>query len=216
MLGTDEQRRLMEAVAAAAGAEGCLAAPVGSLYFLLTAQAKTYTKDVDAVIHSGDLEPVDLDILKRIARRLGPYEITIDEAVVQIRTRKTADLPDVELIRGRSRAKGGFFPRALLAEAAKASKRQGNLLVYPLEYVLILKADAAIDRDERALRDTKRREEHRRRAEQFRADVFSEVNRALLSSGLNRKFLASGVAHLKRKRANAVVNLLKAAGAPLP
>lgn len=209
-----EQRRWLEALASAAKAEGCWVAPVGSLYFLVQGVPRQFTKDVDAVIHGSALEVASLDVLKRIAARLGEAKVTVDEAVVWVPLPSAGPGAKIELIRGRTAAKGGFFPRELLREAAGAAERRDNLLLYPLEYVLVLKADAAIDREERAIRDPGRSEEHRRRAAAFRTDVFGEVNRAMLGPGLDARRLSSAVSHLKERRREAVRALLRAAGAP--
>lgn len=209
-----EQRRLFDAVVAAAAAEGCTVAPVGSLYFLVDGAPRQFTKDVDAVVHGPGLAVVPLDVLKRIATRLGgPQEVSGDKAVVEVRPPSPDPDAKVELIRGRSSAKGGFFPRALLEQAAKEASRQGTVLIYPLEYVLVLKADAAVDREERAAKEEARAAENRRRAAAFRADVFQEVNRALQGRGLDAKRLEKAVACLKQKRRAPVRALLAAAGA---
>lgn len=205
-----EQRRLLDTVLAAAAAEDCLVAPVGSVYFLFHDAARPSTKDVDAVIHTASLKVAPLDVLKRVAGKLGKVEVTTDEAVAWVRLESGEK---IELIRGRSAAKGGFFPRELLEEAAASAERRGNLLLYPMEYVILLKADAAVDREERAGRDPARAEEHRRRAAGFRADVFSEVNRAMLGPGLDAAKLRSGIGCLKRKRQGEVTALLQGAGA---
>lgn len=214
MLDADAQRQLFNAVVAAAAEEGCYVAPVGSLYFLFQGPPRGYTKDVDAVVHDSDLKTVNLKVLERIANRLGDVHVTLDEAMVQVRTTPEAVDPDVELIRGRSASKG-FFPRPLVEEAAKASRKEGNVLIYPVEYILVLKADAAIDRETRAARHPERAEENRRRAAAFRADVFAGVNDAMLGKGLDGGRLESGVRHLMTSRQRAVVDLLRAAGAPL-
>lgn len=216
-LDATRQREILEAVARAAREEGCLAAPVGSVYFLLAGLPRVTTKDVDAVIHSASLEPPPLDVLKRIAERLqtfGSAATTTDGAVVQIRS--SPQVPaEIELIRGRTDAKGGFFPRALLVAAAKAARRDGNLLLYPLEHVLVLKADAAVDREDRALRDPARAREHRRRADAFRADVLEGVNSALLGNGISAKTLGAAIAALKKSRQERVRSLFRSAGIDL-
>lgn len=209
----NEQQRWLDAVAAAADAEGCLVAPVGSAFFLF-ATPRAHTKDVDVVVHDAGLEPAALPVLKRIAGRLGEAEVTTDDAVVRITPVGARAGESIELIRGRRRARGGFFPRALLREAAERAERRGALLLYPIEYVLVLKADAAIDREERAERDEAHADENRRRAAAFRADAFREVNRAMQEDGLDGALLASAVGHLKKKRQKGVSAMLSAAGAP--
>ena len=212
MLNADEQRSRLDAVARAAAEEGLLVAPVGSLYFLYHERGRMFTKDIDAVLHNKDLTPASLEVLKRIASKLGPFEVSVDQAVVAITTTPSGEPPDIELIRGRSRTKGGFFPRDLLEEAAAKGKRDGNLILYPLEFMLVLKADAVIDREERAKRDTKRSAEHIGRANVFREDLFGEANRAMLNEGLSPKAIESALQHLKKARRTAVRALLVAAG----
>lgn len=215
MPGPERQRSLVERVVTAAEAEDALVAPVGTVYFLYRDVARTATKDVDLVIHGDDLELVGLDVLKRIGKTLGVTEVSEDEALVRV-TIGTGDQFDViELLRGRARRSKGFLPRALLQEAARVAERRGRLLLYPLEYLLVLKADAAVDREERAGKDPEREAANRERATAFRADVFGEVNRAMLGGGLDAGRLRSAVSHLKKKRQDAVLRLLRAAGAPL-
>lgn len=209
-----EQQDLLTKVAGAALQEGCLVAPVGSVYFVIQGRPRPTTKDLDAVVFDADLEPASLSAVKRIAARLGTPVVTKDEAVVRVATPE-AGRPEVELIRGRASAKGGFFPRALLREAAQAAAKQGNVLVFPLEYVLVLKADAAIDREDRAKRDSARAAEHELRANAFRADVFAEVNRATLNASLDTRRLEHALVHLKAKRRERVRALFAAAGASL-
>ena len=213
-MDTTEQRRVLDTIAQAAKEEGCLVAPVGSVYFLLAGTPRATTKDVDAVVHGEDLQLPSVDVLKRIAARLGPSSTTTDGAVVQVRS-TTSTPAEIELIRGRSRGKGGFFPRELLVEAAKRAVREGNILLYPIEYVLVLKADGAVDREDRARRDTARAAEHERRANAFRSDVFSEVNAALLAGRLSHENLVSAMKHIKASRRDRVRQLLVAAGASL-
>lgn len=213
-MDTSEQRRVLERVAEAAKAEGCFVAPVGSVYFLLAGTPRATTKDVDAVVHDANLQPPSLVVLKRIAERLGKASTTQDGAVVKVRSSTSAPA-EIELIRGRSASKGGFFPRALLVEAAQHAKREGSILLYPVEYVLALKADAAVDREDRAQRDPVRAAEHERRANAFRSDVLSAVNAALLGKGLSATMLGSAIKHLKAKRRERVRQLLVAAGATL-
>ncbi len=209
-----QQRAILDAIAHAARDEGCLVAPVGSVYFLLTGSPRMATKDVDAVVHDENMQPPRLDVLRRIAARLsmfGTATTTQDGAVVQVRS--SLDAPaEIELIRGRGKGKGGFFPRGLLVAAAKEAKRDGNVLLYPIEYVLVLKADAAIDREDRAQRDPERAELHERRANAFRADVMIGVNAALLTSGLSVVTLNAAISHLKVSRQPRVRSLFSAAG----
>jgi hypothetical protein len=213
-LNESEQRSRLARIAEAAKEEGCFVAPVGSVYFLLTGAARAATKDVDAVIHGHDFRLPSLEVLKQIGQKLGETSATEDGAVVQVRT-SSGGSAEIELIRGRSGAKRGFFPRELLIDAANHAKREGNILVYPLEFVLVLKADAAIDRDERAARDPTRAAEHERRANAFRGDVFSEVQRALAGNGISSPLVEKAVKHLKEKRRERVRDLLSAAGVRL-
>jgi hypothetical protein len=205
---------MVDRVLSAAESERVLVAPVGTAYFLYRNVAGIVTKDVDLVIHGEGLEPVGLAVLKRIGETLGRTEISEDEALVRVTVGAGDDAEVIELLRGRARRSKGFLPRRLLEEAAHAAERRGRLLLYPLEYVLVLKADAAVDRQLRADRDSHRAEENVKRATAFRADVFNEVNRAMLQDGLDAARLQSAVSHLKKSRQEGVIRLLQAAGAP--
>lgn len=66
-MDTTEQRRVLDIIAQAAKAEGCLVAPVGSVYVLLAGTPRATTKDVDTVIHDADLQPPPLAVLARVA-----------------------------------------------------------------------------------------------------------------------------------------------------
>lgn len=213
-MDTTQQRAILDAVARAAKEEGCLVAPVGSVYFLLAGTPRMTTKDVDIVVHEGSLQPPSVDVLKRIAARLekfGTAAATQDNAVVQIRAGMDAPA-EIELIRGRSDKKGGFFPRDLLVAAAKEAKQEGNILLYPVEYVLVLKADAAVDREDRAKRDTKRAEAHERRANIFRGDVLAGIDAALREGSLSTAKLSAAIGYLKESRQARVRALFAGAG----
>lgn len=216
-MDANRQREMLAAILAAAREEDVLVAPVGSVYFLVAGTPRATTKDVDIVIHATNLQPPDMSVLRRIAARLERYgapEATRDGAVLQLRT-DAAATAEIELIRGRSGTKGGFFPRELLVTAAHEARRQGNLLIYPLEYILVLKADAAIDREARAKRDVARADQHARRAAAFQEDVMRETRAALAGEGLDATRLRKGLACLKENRRDAAERLLRAAGAPL-
>lgn len=213
-MDASQQRVVLAAIARAAAEESHLVAPVGSSYFLLIGVPRLATKDVDAVVHATDFGPPSLDVLKRIAGRLkefGEISVTQDGAVVQVRSSEESPA-EIELIRGRSATKGGFFPRELLVAAAKEATREGNVLLYPVEYVLVLKADAAVDREDRATRDAGRATEHERRANIFRADVMSGANSALLAGDLSAERIENAIRHLKKARRARVRGLLEAAG----
>lgn len=207
-----EQLRWLRILVEASAQEGCLVAPVGSVYLLLQDRARLNTKDVDGVIHMGDGTIASLEVVKRVARRIGTPEVAVDKAVVSVA------LPSgdkIELIRGRSGARGGFFPRELLRAAAAASEQKDGVLIYPTEHMVVLKADAACDRRERAKRDAVRAAVHIRRAEAFEADVFAEVQRANTGDGLDVARIRSAIGHLKRPRRAAVAAMLRAAGVEL-
>jgi hypothetical protein len=208
----DEQRRWLRVLADAAEEEGCMVAPVGSVYLMLQGRPRLNTKDLDGVIHSADLDIASLDVVKRIARRLGEPEVSLDKAVVAV-TLPSGD--KIELIRGRSAAKGGFFPRELLRAAAQTATVQDGLLVYRREYMIVLKADAAIDRRDRAARDAARGAEHLRRAAVFEADVFAEVQRANAGEDLDGAVVAAAVRFLKASRRTEVTAMLRGAGVDL-
>lgn len=215
LLDDQKQRRIVALVADKAKQEGCLVAPVGSVFFLFQESGRTLTKDVDLVIHDADLEIADLHTLRRIAQTLGEHEVSHDGAVVGIRlkgqTREQA--PEIELVRGRARARKGFISRNLLAEAARLAKREDNVLIYPEEFVLVLKADAAVDREERARKNPARRHENQGRAEVFRGDVFSHTRRMAMSGRIDRRYVESALSYLKQNRRKAVHRLLEEAGA---
>lgn len=211
-MNLDVQQRLLGRITAAAEAEDCLVAPVGSVYFLLIGSPKQTTKDVDAVLHTRELQAPPLETVQRVAARLGEAQLTGDEAVVKVRT-ADSDVPEIELIRGRRAAKGGFFPRDLLQDAAAHAQRRGNILLYPIEYIIVLKADGAVDREERAAKDPTRAEEHLRRSRDFAGEVIVEVNRALLAGTLDVRRLARAVSYLKKNRQDRIRALLAGAGA---
>lgn len=105
-----------------------------------------------------------------------------------------------------------FFPRELLREAAQRASVEGNVLWYPREYVIVLKADAAVDRETRARAGGPYAERNRARAMSFRDDVISQVQAALQAGTLQSSFLKDALVHLKAARREEVATLLEFAG----
>lgn len=207
MLGPDRQRDVLGRIAEAASRVGLLVAPIGNVYFFVQQRASFETKDLDAVVHQEDLSVADLDSVVSMAKLLGEHEVQRDRAVVVVYLDGPKDGPDtavVELIRGKPRAHGGYLPRPLLTKAGHQARRDGAVLWYKPEFVLVMKADAAVDRQERAAKGGPYAEDNRRRAETFRADVFSQmgsrntwdVEALREAAGLIKKSRQKGVADL--------------------
>lgn len=149
-LDPKRQEAAIRKVAEAARKLGLIIAPIGSAYFSFKGEAKLMTKDVDAAVHDADLEPASLDEVVKLGKALGESEIAKDQATVTIKMELEGIIEEVDLIRGKSDTSKGYVPRELLRAAARKAELQGNLLLYPPEYVLALKADAAIDREFRS------------------------------------------------------------------
>ncbi|MDG7002221.1 MAG: hypothetical protein JRN15_24240, partial [Nitrososphaerota archaeon] len=81
----------------------------------------------------------------------------------------------------------------------------------PPEFVILLKADAAIDRAHRAEKGGPHVEENRIRAEAFRADTFAQVQYAYANGDLRDSYLKEGLLLLKRQRRVEVAHLLESA-----
>lgn len=215
MLDASDQRALVERLAIIAREEGCIVAPVGSVFYIFFGAERDMTKDLDAVVHDESLAVADTPTLERIAKRLGEVSVTRDGAVVAVKTRPGLAEPDLELVRGRRRRSGGFMPRKLLELAAARAERRDNLLLYPPEFILALKADAAVDREDRAKNDAARAEANRVRAEVFRSDVFKEVHRLQQTGEVDVKQLVDAIQLLKKNRQARVVKLLESTGLDL-
>lgn len=206
MLDPTEQGRILGRIATAAAEEGLLVAPIGSTFFLLHGLPRALTKDVDTVVHTADLEVVPMDVLERLGKRLGTTEIPEDQAGVVV------NLPDldatIDLLRGKGAAKKGFLPRDLLRDAARDAVCDGHILWYPIEHVLVMKADAWADRWHRANVANEHQDANERRATIFRADVTSQLQHALLNDGLDTERLARAIGFLKKSRRGEIERLL--------
>lgn len=213
MLGPDRQREVLGRIAEAASRVGLLVAPIGNAYFFVQQRASFETKDLDAVVHLDNLSVADLDSVVSMARLLGDHEVQRDRAVVVVYLDGPKGGPDtavVELIRGKPRAHGGYLPRPLLTSAGHQARREGSVLWYKPEFVLVMKADAAVDRQERAAKGGPYAEENRRRAETFRADVFSQIGRG---SAWDVDAFRGAVGLIKKSRQKAVADLIGSASA---
>ena len=136
-------------------------------------------------------------------------------------------LESVDLLRGKEGAKKSFLPRELLRRAATHGRREGNILWYPIEFVILLKADAAVDKQHRAESGGQFAEQNRQRADIFKQDVFSQVQSAFAErgaafgeapfgalpapAGLREDYLIEGLLCLKKARRLEVAALLEAA-----
>lgn len=215
MLDPAEQERVLRMIARAAAERGLYVAPVGSLYFLFRGEAKILTKDVDAVVHGKDLQPVSIEILEDIGKSLGSVEIAHDKASVKVVIPQEGEKPiEIDLLRGRAGGKGGFLNRDLLAAGAKKGDRvEENIILYPPEYVVMLKAEAAIDRAKRAQTQNQFTEDNKDRAEQFRLDVITQLRAIERKSPLNVQHLQDALGLVKENRRAAIADLIDAATA---
>lgn len=212
MLDAVEQGRVLQRVASAAAERDLFVAPVGSLYFLFRGEAAVLTKDVDAVILGHDLRPVALDVLERLGRVLGDVEVAHDRASVKVTVPQAGEAPVViDLLRGRAGGKGGFLNRDLLCAAAEKGERTANVILFPPEYVLMLKAEAAVDRAVRAQKADAHAQENAERAERFRHDVFTQVRAIEKKRGLDVRHLQDALALVKRNRRAPIAELFDAA-----
>ncbi|MCA1813941.1 MAG: nucleotidyltransferase [Halobacteriales archaeon] len=206
------QRDVLRRIAEAAARHGLMVAPVGSVYFLLEGERSLRTKDVDVVVHDAKGSIASLDMVTTMAEDLGHAEVAHDKASVKVTIQKGGEDIEIDLLRGRPSAKGGFLPRELLEAAGEHAKREGAVLWYPYEYVLLLKAEAAVDRARRAEKQDAYTEDNRRRAEAFRADVKRQMDARLRTGhALRADLLEDGIRRLKENRRRDVAALLEAA-----
>lgn len=214
MLDEAAQRAAFQRVADAALRRGLLVAPVGSIYFLFQGEPKLMTKDVDAVVHDEDLQPVSVDVLRALGEELGEVQVSADKALVVVVIREEGEEPiQVDLLRGRAGAKGGFLNRGLLASGAARGTRTGNVILYPPEYVVVLKADAAVDRAKRAEKMDRHAAENARRAEAFRTDVITQVRALERHKPLDVATFRAALDLVKERRRAAVAELIEVATA---
>lgn len=212
MLDPNEQTRVLRSIAAAAK-RGLYVAPVGSLYFLFRGEAKLLTKDVDAVVHGKDLKPVDIEVLEEIGKEHGGIEVAHDKARVKVVIPQDDEDPiEIDLLCGRAGGKGGFLNRDLLAQGAQRGERvEDNIILYPPEYVLMLKAEAATDRTQRAKAQNEFTQDNLDRAEQFRLDVFTQLRAIEKTAKLNVQHLEDALGLVKENRRAAIAELIEAA-----
>lgn len=213
MLDPEDQAEVLDRIARVARRHNLLVAPVGSVYFLYHGQPRLRTVDVDTVVFDASGEPASIETLEAFGRELGEAEVRFDGASVLVRPPDGEVLGyEIDLLRGKSKPRAGFFPRPLLREAAKRGQVQDNLLWFPREYVIVLKADAAVDRKQRAEEANEFQADNAERAVIFQQDVFAQVREALTTpAGLSEVYIREAVKHLKEKRRTPVLQLIEAA-----
>jgi hypothetical protein len=212
MLDPTDQAEVLEKILAVAKRMNLLVAPVGSVYFLYHGQPRLRTTDVDTVVLTDDGEPVSLEVLESFGRELGHIDSRSDGASVIVRPPETeTSAYEIDLLRGKEKTKRGFFPRALLREAAKRGRIEGNLIWFPIEYVIVLKADAAVDRKQRAANADEYSRDNAERAKVFEQDVFAQVQQALGRGMLKAQYIVDASRHLKESRRRRVLELIEAA-----
>lgn len=212
MLNPEKQSDALREVEEKARAYGLLVAPVGSVYFLFRGAPTLRTKDIDAVLHTEGLEPASLEQLRAVGQALGTSTVGHDGSTVKVEIESviTDDgHAEADLIRGSERPR--FIPRSLLREAARRGRIEGAILWYPIEYVVVLKADAAIDRRLRARIENEYTQENRVRERAFTADVIVQVQDALSKDGLREDYLQDAVDHLKESRRGDAARLIEMA-----
>src|SRR5438552_6793869 len=174
---------MLQRVAKAAAGHGLIVAPVGSVFFLFRGRAYLTTKDIDVIAHLDDGSIAPLDLLVKVGKELGEAKPAGDRASVVVSMEGTTGPATVDLLRGKEGAKKSFLPRELLRRAATHGRREGNILWYPIEFVILLKADAAVDKQHRAESGGQFAEQNRQRADIFKQDVFSQVQSAFAERG---------------------------------
>lgn len=177
---------MFDLIVQAVAKRGLYVAPVGSLYFMFRGEPKLMTKDVDAVIHGKDLQPVSIDVLVEIGQELGEVEVAHDKASIAV-TIKEPGREDVsiDLLRGRSGGKGGFLNRELLASGASEGERAETQNEYT--------------------------EDNKRRAEIFRADVIAQIRTVQAKQPLSKKHFQDALALVKENRRKDIANLIRSA-----
>lgn len=211
MIPPSKQHEVLDRISRAAKSLDLIVAPVGSVYFLYRGEKTLLTKDVDAVILTSDLEPASMKDLEDLAQALGDGVPAADRASVSVSLMDSEGTIEVDLLRGKQGASKGFFPRALLKEAAERGSLTGNLLWFPIEYSIVLKADAAVDRRRRARTENPHQEENKNRAMAFAADVFTQTQAAQRRLGLQEDFFRDALRHVKAARRAEIADLLEAA-----
>jgi hypothetical protein len=214
VIGRERQEEILGRLAEAAKQADLYIAPIGSGYYFLQQPAGLETKDFDAVVHAQDLAVAGVDAVVTMAKTLGEFEVSTDRAVITVYLdgpKGGSNTGMVELVRGRARGNAAFLPRPLLEAAGEGARRQGRILWYPPEFVLVMKADAAADRQARADTGGRFASENQRRAETFRADVFREVQSGTVA--LDPAMLRKALSHIKKNRRANVSALIESASA---
>lgn len=134
------------------------------------------TKDLDLVLVLLDGAEARIPTVEQIVDALGPTLSDLaprkDETSVAGRLGLEKGTIQVEIIRGRRPAKGGYFvPRTALLAAAKVATTEGKVLRLPGEALAFLKAWAAVDQDKLIRNEKDGRGFHAARAGAFRRDV---------------------------------------------
>ena len=202
---------MLQKVAESAARHGLVVAPVGSVFFLFKGKPKLSTKDMDVVIHFEDGDIVTLEEILKVGQDLGDAKVSDDRASVIVEIVGSLGLASIDLLRGRERTSGGFLPRELLRKAAAHGRREGNVLWYPPEFVILLKADAAIDRTHRVEKGGSLADENKIRAEAFTNDTFSQIQWLYDNGNIREKYFREGLLCLKKQRRIEVAQLLESA-----
>lgn len=200
---------------------GTVMTQIASSSTTFTASTAMVTKDVDIVLLElrGEERKIPtfaavMDVARQLSDEVAPREDRNAVAVVV----ESGDGPvDVELIRGRDNAAGGYFvTRRLLETAAALSTEKGQLLVVAPEALAVLKAWAATDKEKLVKASKDPTGFHAARARQFRQDV-ADILRSILDAGEEPAMdvVKPMLATCPRDRRAAVAGVLRERGWPV-
>lgn len=157
--------------------------PIGGTEMATVDDAGETTKDIDVVIvtcHDDAATIPDYDELVAFANRLSDtVETRKDHTSVKLRLASDAGPVTLEIVRGRTPGKGGYFvSRSVLEAAASLATNEGGILRIPPEALAFLKAWAAHDKQKLVDAGKDARGYHAGRREAFLDDV-RRLRRAL-------------------------------------
>jgi len=209
-------RKVVEMITAKLPAESFLMLLGGGLMMEAGLRHAVTTKDEDLVlllVEGEGLRVADAAALERLIRELGSTpKVRKDQTNVSCALDTSEGTFLVEFVRGRRGGHGYFISRAVLERVAEISRRDGRLLVPPLEALAFLKAWASVDKAKLLATGRDGRGYHAERQRAFRRDVALIRERVLESRAPDAGVFTKLLEACSQNRARAVRQVLEEAG----
>lgn len=202
--------------------EGWRVMPIGGTRMGEIVGGTFTTKDIDivlVVIDGKRLRVPSLKQLEDVGKSMGEIvAIRENSTSVKIRVQTSAGPVLLELIRGMSPGKGGYFPTTkIFGACASVAKERGGRLELPREALAFLKAWAANDKEKRVAAGKDAKGYHAIRLEAFKRDVRVLLTEILDAGGTpDAKLVAELIAACPKQRAKDIRRIMSAEGWIIP